>query len=384
MTKDLENLINLIFMSSASSILLSGNSISQPEKIALHVAQSFLCKDIKKNNLLCNDCHSCNLFSANSHPDIKVIERSKDKTQIQIKQIRNASDFIYSTPLIADKKIVLILRADELNFFAQDTLLKSLEEPPCKDIKKNNLFCNDCHSCNLFSANSHPDIKVIERSKDRTQIQIKQIRDASDFIYSTPLIADKKIVLILRADELNFFAQDTLLKSLEEPPENLKFILTTSLPYRLKPTVLSRLTHYKLNPEIHSLNSESNNDGFIDINKNDYPEECWNKDEKVMRLFDDLASLKGRKIINYLIKDKDKDNLLIKLNWLSKIIEESILIHFTETLSDTPFTQLSKEIKNTLDADTLIYLYDEILPLINSLQSNENLNYDFQTAAISY
>lgn len=296
MTKDLENLINLIFMSSASSLLLSGNFISQPEKIALHVAQSFLCKDIKKNNS----------------------------------------------------------------------------------------FCNDCHSCNLFSANSHPDIKVIERSKDRTQIQIKQIRDASDFIYSTPLIADKKIVLILRADELNFFAQDTLLKSLEEPPENLKFILTTSLPYRLKPTVLSRLTHYKLNPETHSLKSDLNNDGSIDINKNDYPEECWNKEEKVMRLFDDLVSLKGREIINYLIKDKDKDNLLIKLNWLSKIIEESILIHFTETLSDTPFAQLSKEVKNILDTDTLIYLYDEILPVINSLQSNENLNYDFQTAAISY
>jgi hypothetical protein len=32
----------------------------------------------------------------------------------------------------------------------------------------------------------------------------------------------------------------------------------------------------------------------------------------------------------------------------------------------------------------LIYLYDEILPVINSLQSNENLNYDFQTAAINY
>ena len=76
--------------------------------------------------------------------------------------------------------------------------------------------------------------------------------------------------------------------------------------------------------------------------------------------------------------------MLIKLNWLSKIIEESILIHFTETLSDTPFAQISKEVKNTLDAGTLIYLYDEILPVINSLQSNENLNYDFQTAAISY
>ena len=296
MTKDLENLINLIFKSSASSVLLSGNLISQPEKIALHVAQSFLCKDIKKNNF----------------------------------------------------------------------------------------FCNDCHSCNLFSANSHPDIKVIERSKDRTQIQIKQIRDASDFIYSTPLIAEKKIILILRADQLNFFAQDTLLKSLEEPPENLKFILTTFLPYRLKPTVLSRLTHYKLNPETHSLNSDLSSDGFIDINKNDYPEECWNKEEEVMRLFEDLVSLKGKEIINFLIKDKDNDNLLIKLNWLSKIIEESILIHFTETLSDTPFAQLSKEIKNTLDIDTLIYLYDEILPVINSLQSNENLNYDFQTGAISY
>ena len=107
MTKDLENLINLIFMSSASSFLLSGNLISQPEKIALHIAQSFV-QRYQKNNLFCNDCHSCNLFSANSHPDIKIIERSKDRTQIQIKQIRDASDFIYSTPLIADKKIVLI------------------------------------------------------------------------------------------------------------------------------------------------------------------------------------------------------------------------------------------------------------------------------------
>ena len=50
------------------------------------------------------------------------------------------------------------------------------------------------------------DIKVIERSKDGTQIQIKQIRDASDFMYSTPLIADKKLS-ILRADELNFCAR---------------------------------------------------------------------------------------------------------------------------------------------------------------------------------
>ena len=137
------------------------------------------------------------------------------------------------------------------------------------------------------------------------------------------------------------------MKSFEEPPENLKFIFSTSLPYRLKPTVLSRLTHYKLNPETHSLNSDLYNDGSSDIIKNDYPEECWNKEEKVMRLFDDLVSLRGREIINYLIKDKDKNNLLIKLNWLSKIIEESILIHFTETLSETPFAQISKEVKNT-------------------------------------
>ena len=84
----------------------------------MHVAQSFV-QRYQKNNLFCNDCHSCNLFSANSHPDIKVIERSKDRTQIQIKQIRDASDFIYSTPLIADKKIVLILRAEELIFCAR-------------------------------------------------------------------------------------------------------------------------------------------------------------------------------------------------------------------------------------------------------------------------
>ena len=296
MTKDLKNLINLILKSNNSSMLLSGNLLSEPERTALLVAQIFMCKESK------------------------------------------------------------------------------IDSSPCKD----------CQSCNLFSANSHPDIKIIERSNDRTQIQIKQIRDASDFIYSTPLISSKKIVLILNADELNFFAQDTLLKSLEEPPKNLKFILTSSKPYKLKPTVLSRLTHYKLNLNKHGLNSDLYNDGSFKKNKNDFPEECWNQDKKIIGLFEDLVSLKGREIINYLIKDKDKDTLLIKLNWLSKIIEESILVHFTETLGDSPFTQLSLELKNTLDPNSLIDLYDDILPVINSLQLNENLNYDFQTSAINY
>ena len=296
MTEELRKLINLILESKTSSILLSGNPISQPEKIGFHIAQAFLSDELKINNSL----------------------------------------------------------IDEYQSF------------------------------NLLSANSHPDFKVIERSKDRTQIQIQQIRDAANFIYSTPLISRTKIVIIPNADELNFFAQDTLLKSLEEPPKNLKFILTTSKPYKLKPTVLSRLTHYKLNPHKHVLSSDLINGGSIENNRNDFPEECWNQEGKIMKSFEDLASLKGREIINFLIKDKDKDTLIIKLNWLSKIIEESIFIHLTETLSDTPFAQLSKEIKNTLDPRTLINLYDEILPVINSLQLNENLNYDFQTNAFNY
>ncbi len=296
MTEELRKLINLILEGKTSSMLLSGKPFSKPEKIALYIAQAFLCDELKINNSL----------------------------------------------------------------------------------------CDECQSCNLLSANSHPDFKVIERSKDRTQIQIQQIRDATNFIYSTPLISGTKIVLILNADELNFFAQDTLLKSLEEPPKNLKFILTTSKPYKLKPTVLSRLTHYKLNPDKHVLSSDLNNDGSLENNTNDFPEECWNQDGKIMKVFEDLASLKGIEIINFLIKDKDKDTLLVKLNWLSKIIEESILIHFTETLSDTPFAQLSKEIKNTIDLSALINLYDQILPVINSLQLNENLNYDFQTNGFNY
>ena len=296
MTEELRKLINLILESKTSSMLLSGNLTSQPEKIGFHIAQIFLSDELKINNSL----------------------------------------------------------------------------------------SNESQSFNLLSANSHPDFKVIERSKDRTQIQIQQIRDAANFIYSTPLISRTKIVLIPNADELNFFAQDTLLKSLEEPPKNLKFILTTSKPYKLKPTVLSRLTHYKLNPHKHVLSSDLINGGSLENNRNDFPEECWNQEGKIMKLFEDLASLKGREIINFLIKDKDKDTLLIKLNWLSKIIEESILIHLTETMSGTPFAQLSKEIKNTLDPRTLINLYDEILPVINSLQLNENLNYDFQTNAFNY
>jgi hypothetical protein len=91
----------------------------------------------------------------------------------------------------------------------------------------------------------NPDVLVIEPLEGKQSISIDQVHSISQEMSFTPVKEQRKVVLILRAHTLTLPAQQSLLKTLEEPPENTHVILATSQPHRLLPTILSRTTTHE-------------------------------------------------------------------------------------------------------------------------------------------
>ncbi|MCQ2531824.1 MAG: hypothetical protein MJ093_03855 [Saccharofermentans sp.] len=106
--------------------------------------------------------------------------------------------------------------------------------------------CGKCNNCRYFVAGTHPDIKRIEATDGRKSIRIADLRsDVSSDIAINPQIASTK-VYIINGDQLGNESQNLLLKSLEEPPKGVAFILTVSDSSRIIPTIMSRVTELKL------------------------------------------------------------------------------------------------------------------------------------------
>ncbi len=110
--------------------------------------------------------------------------------------------------------------------------------------------CGRCRSCDRIARGMHVDVPMLEPD-DRASIKIDVVRDLLSRVGYRPFEGKRRLVLIRDADTLETAAQNALLKSLEEPPPATTFILVTSVPGALLPTVRSRcmrLTFGRLTP----------------------------------------------------------------------------------------------------------------------------------------
>ncbi len=96
----------------------------------------------------------------------------------------------------------------------------------------------------LVSAQSHPDLLVLERlvdgGKTKKSISVEQARDLPEFFSKSPSQAPHRVAIIDAADDLNTNSANALLKVLEEPPERGVLLLVTHAPGRLLATIRSR------------------------------------------------------------------------------------------------------------------------------------------------
>lgn len=105
--------------------------------------------------------------------------------------------------------------------------------------------CNSCKSCIEFNTLNNPDYRII--NPDGNSIKIDQIRDLIKSAYEKPIISNKKVFIINNSNLMTREAQNSLLKTLEEPPEYITIILVTSNSNLFLPTVKSRCSKIAFN-----------------------------------------------------------------------------------------------------------------------------------------
>lgn len=105
-------------------------------------------------------------------------------------------------------------------------------------MSENKPECNDCESCVKFLSQNHPDFIKVE--PDGNSIKIAQMREMQENIYQKPIVSSKKVFIINNAEKMTQEAQNSLLKTLEEPPSYIVIILIVSNENLLLNTIKSR------------------------------------------------------------------------------------------------------------------------------------------------
>jgi len=132
---------------------------------------------------------------------------------------------IFAGPDGIGKRLVAVAIAQALNCTAR-------KKPPDD-------ACGVCAACTRIARGVHPDVLIVEPGESGS-IKIDQVREIIERAGYRPFEGRRRVVIIDEADTLVAAAQNALLKTLEEPPPSSIFILITSRPDALLPTVKSR------------------------------------------------------------------------------------------------------------------------------------------------
>lgn len=104
-----------------------------------------------------------------------------------------------------------------------------------------NAPCEKCENCVAANSGTHPDIIEINAANET---HVEDIRDLIERSRLAPMQGKHKVYIIDEVHQLSSAASSALLKTLEEPPENVIFILATTDPQKLLPTIISRCQRY--------------------------------------------------------------------------------------------------------------------------------------------
>jgi len=123
----------------------------------------------------------------------------------------------------------------------------------CESPQSNGLACGKCLACNWFEQGNHPDFRLLQpdalgedveveegKKKPSQQITIDQVRALDEFFNVGTHRGGLRIVIVNPTEAMNRSTANSLLKTLEEPSADTLFLLVSSEPMRLLPTIRSR------------------------------------------------------------------------------------------------------------------------------------------------
>lgn len=143
-----------------------------------------------------------------------------------IKEKKIAHAYLFAGPRGTGKTTVAKLLAKAVN---------------CTDEEISNRPCNECESCNSITRGDHPDVVEIDAASNNG---VDEVRDLIDKVKYAPINGQYKVYIIDEVHMMSPAAFNALLKTLEEPPEHIIFILATTEPHKILPTIISRCQRF--------------------------------------------------------------------------------------------------------------------------------------------
>ncbi|MFA5282991.1 MAG: DNA polymerase III subunit gamma/tau [Bacilli bacterium] len=101
--------------------------------------------------------------------------------------------------------------------------------------------CNKCSNCIGINDGSHPDVIEIDAASNNG---VEEVRNIIERVRYLPIKGKYKVYIIDEVHMMSSGAFNALLKTLEEPPAHVVFILATTEPYKVLPTIISRCQRY--------------------------------------------------------------------------------------------------------------------------------------------
>jgi len=102
--------------------------------------------------------------------------------------------------------------------------------------------CGRCESCRLVRDGAHPDVLELDAASNNSVEDVRSLRERAGL---ASLRGGTRVWILDEAHMLSRAAANALLKTLEEPPPGLMFVLATTEPEKLPPTILSRCQHFR-------------------------------------------------------------------------------------------------------------------------------------------
>ena len=143
--------------------------------------------------------------------------------QNAIKENRISHAYLFAGPRGTGKTTVAKLLAKALNCTG--------ECPPC----------DTCSNCKAISAGEHPDVIEIDAASNNG---VDEVRDLIDKVKYAPINGKYKVYIIDEVHMMSTGAFNALLKTLEEPPAHIVFVLATTEPHKILPTIISRCQRF--------------------------------------------------------------------------------------------------------------------------------------------
>ena len=215
--------------------------------------------------------------------------------------------------------------------FAKGILCKSAEKP-----------CGVCSACHLFEQHNHPD--YLELLPENGRVSVQMVRALLTELANRPYQAGYRVILMPDADRYNASCQNTLLKTLEEPPQNTVFILLAEKAELLLPTIRSRTRIMRMGlltqEEIYARLMESGIEkeralyasevaggNLGDAFRFSADEEYWNLFEYTLSLYEKLCSYADCIIALQLVRSYEEEQRTAFLNQIEKIALHLLHLH---------------------------------------------------------